>query len=237
MGKILIPVYTVDMKISAKKAKIVVYLVSAFLLLSAGAFLLSKLVNNSVVKETVENLGLFGPIFIIAGIVFGGVYAPMTHLPFTMASLAFYGFWKTFILFLIGNFAIAPTLNFFIARKWGRLVVQKLAGKDTLKRIDELSSIIGWEALIPIRIFGGVLFDAVSYASGLTNIKYKTYIIITILFSLPGGVFMLKILEAGARGRPAYFGILVVWSYTVGILTPYLIYKLKTRKYAKGEAG
>ncbi|MBU1016766.1 MAG: VTT domain-containing protein [Patescibacteria group bacterium] len=215
---------------TSNKKKIVVYLVIAFLTLSAGGFSLSKTVSSPVVKDFVENVGMFGPLIIVLGIVFGGVYAPMSHLPFTMISLAFYGYWKTFILFFIGNFVLAPSLNFFIARKWGRSFVKKLAGEKTLNKIDNLALTIGWEALIPIRLFGGVLFDAVSYASGLTKVPFRIYILITILCSLPSGFIMLALLEKGIKGNPLFFGILGIWSYTMGILTPYLIYKLKTRR-------
>jgi len=71
-----------------KKIKVIIYLLATFLALTGSSILLSKFVNNAHVKDIVTNFGIFGPIFIVLGIVIGGVFVPMTHLPFTMGSLA-----------------------------------------------------------------------------------------------------------------------------------------------------
>ncbi len=38
-----------------------------------------------------------------------------------------------------------------------------------------MAAVAGIKALAILRLFGGVLFDSVSYAMGLTNISFKIY--------------------------------------------------------------
>jgi len=44
---------------------------------------------------------------------------------------------------------------------------------------------------------------------------------------------MLKLLEKGGEGNSLPFGIIVIWSYATGIITPYVIYRFKKTKALK----
>ena len=202
------------------------------LFIGLSVFLSSKIDVESI-KLFTYSLGIWGPLFIIFGIILGGVFAPLTHIPFTLSSLYFYGFWKTFLLFYIGNILIAPSINFYIARKWGREAVRKISGKKTLNQIDKIAGIIGWKTLIVFRLSGGVLYDAISYAAGLTLLPFKTCLLITATCTIPSSLFMLFVFNKGVSLNAFYIVFYTIWSYSIGFIVPFILYKRKKRRFSK----
>ncbi len=114
------------------------------------------------------------------------VIAPISGLPFLVSG--FYLFGKTAIIYTYFMVLIGATINFWISRIWGRSLVSKFAGKDAIEKIDKLSKEYGVITLIAARMLQGGVGDFVSYAYGLTPMKFSTYILITALAIIPGNV-------------------------------------------------
>lgn len=207
------------------KAKIIFYLLAAFLLLMIGGGLVSALTQNLQIKELTQGLGVWGYLFLLAGIAVGGIIVPLSAVPFLLVGLALYGFRVTFILYYVGNTLVAPVVDFWLARKFGRPVVARLAGRRALAQIDKIAAVAGVRVLAILRAFGGVLFDSISYAMGLTNISFKAYFWLTALLPLPGMWLVLTLIEKGLTDSPLFFGVIVILSYLGGGLTLYLVYK------------
>ena len=210
-----------------KQIKVVLYLTLGFGVLSLAGYFITSLTKSIDVEGFTESLGLWGPIFIISGIAFGGIVVPMTALPFVFASLALYGVFPTFILYYLGNTIIAPVVDYWIANKYGRPIVTKLTGMKTMATIDKLAEKVGTKSLILLRLFGGILFDSVSYAVGLTKYDFKKYFILTALLPIPGMLLTTYILEKGVNTNPLYFLFIIFWGYGAGAITLYLIFKEK----------
>jgi len=208
--------------------KIAVYLILGFTALNLLAYLASLAINNNQVKDFAEQLGFWAWLFIVIGIVLGGVFVPLSALPFLFVGLGLYGFWPTFILYYIGNTVIAPITDFWIARRYGRPVVVKLAGKKTLEQIDKIAKVVGWQTLAVLRFFGGILFDSISYAVGLSTFSFRRYVLLTLTLPIPGMLLSLHFIQQGMTTSPLYLGLIVFWGYTAGALTMY--YVLKKRK-------
>lgn len=189
------------------------------------AYLITSLTRNLQVDQFTQNLVIFGPLFLTLGIALGGIIVPLTSLPFLLAGLTLYGFWPTFLFFYLGNTVLAPIVDFWIARKWGRPAVVKLAGKKTLIQIDQIANFVGVKALFILRIFGGILFDSISYAIGLTNMDFKTYLILTTVLPIPGMFASLYLINKGLVSNPIYLAVIVVWGYSAGALTSWWIYR------------
>lgn len=204
-------------------------LIIIFLLIGSAIFL-SLGIDIESIKSFTYSLGIWGPLFIVIGLIVGGVFSPLTHIPFTLSSLYFYGFWETFLLFYIGNILLAPCINFYIARKWGRNAIQKTSGKKTLDQIDKIAESIGWQTLIIFRLSGGVLYDVISYAAGLTSLPFKTYFLITATCSVPGSLFMLFVFNKGLNLNAFYLFIYMLWAYAIGIIVPFILYRRKKQK-------
>lgn len=208
-----------------KKIKTIGYVAFGFLALNVLAWLVSVLTKSLAVKDFTQELGIWGPIFLTLGVAFGGIFVPMTSLPFLLAGLALYGFWTTFVIYYLGNTIIAPLVDFWIARNYGRPVVVKLAGKKAIKKVDKITEVMGIKALVILRVFGGILFDSISYATGLTNIDFKIYYLLTAILPIPGMLITVYLVNKGLTISPLYFIPIVIFGYGAGALTGYLIFK------------
>ncbi|MGL4772216.1 MAG: TVP38/TMEM64 family protein [Clostridium sp.] len=88
-----------------------------------------------------------------------------------------------FALSMLGFF-ISPTIAFFISRSLGREFVESLLGKRFLKLDDNMEH-NGFKILFLLRLPPILPYDPLSYASGLTKIKYKDFIIASVLGVVP----------------------------------------------------
>lgn len=79
-------------------------------------------------------------------------------------------------------------LCFFIARVMGREVVEKLTGKTVLNSMDGFFTRYGKHTILVCRLLPFVPFDPVSYAAGLTSIRFRSFFIATGLGQLPATI-------------------------------------------------
>jgi len=213
-----------------KRIKVIAYLILGVVVLSLLAHLVSLLTGSLEISQFTYELGILGPIFLILGVAFGGIFVPMTSLPFLLAGLALYGFWPTFIIFYIGNTILAPIVDFWVARKYGRTVVAKLAGKRALQEIDKIVEVSGVKVLIVLRTLGGLLFDSISYAVGLTNMNFRTYVLATATLPIPAMLGSLYLTQQGLTNNPLFFGLLVFWGYGAAVLVSVFIMRERNKK-------
>ena len=167
--------------------KEVVKVVAIILVASYIAVEVSTWLQSKIIQENINSLGILGPILIIIYMTLSHIVAPLAGTPGTVAALSLYGLGKAIIIVYMASL-ISATINFYIARKLGRYWVIKLAGKDSIKRIDQITTVMGTKLLIIARIFGAPLYEFVSYAAGFTNISFKKYMLITATVSLIPGV-------------------------------------------------
>lgn len=66
-------------------------------------------------------------------------------------------------------------LCFFIARVFGRSTVEKLTGKTVLNSMDAFFARYGKHTILVCRLLPFVPFDPVSYAAGLTSIRFRHF--------------------------------------------------------------
>lgn len=160
------------------------------LILTAGLFLLIYLVGTQIpeetVRETVDQAGPLGPLILTLLIWATNFFAPLGGTPFLFAGFYLYGP-RVILLATVAAF-IASITNFWVARTWGIKVVTKFAGAESLEKIDRLTKNYGLQALIIGRVFFGPFHDVISYAFGLTPIKFKTYLIVSTLGIVPGTI-------------------------------------------------
>ena len=171
------------MRLSLKNKKLVLALkVVLFVLFISflANLLLSKLLQERL-GEYVSSIGIFGPIILILYVVLSHVLAPLAGAPAVIIGYSVFGIYKTSIYFYIASM-ISATINFYIARMFGRRWVLRFIGKKSMKEIDTYTDNFGTQILIFARVFGFTFFELISYAAGFTNISYKKYILITSTF-------------------------------------------------------
>ncbi|MEM8604698.1 MAG: VTT domain-containing protein [Cyanobacteria bacterium P01_H01_bin.121] len=81
------------------------------------------------------------------------------------------------LLSLIAS-VLGCSANYWISRKLGRRVVSRLLGESSLEELDEFTqSLKGHHSIFYMMILMPLSQDIVSYAVGLTKIRYSTFLI------------------------------------------------------------
>lgn len=173
-----------------------------------------------------ESMGIFGPLVVIIYIVVSHIVAPLAGLPGILLGASVYGIVKTVVFLYIAGL-VSCAINFWISRRFGREWVMKLAGKKTMKQVDDFVEVAGVKVLILARLFGFALFEVISYTAGFTNMKFKTYFLITAVFSaIPAAVFGYAFKNVdflSATGQILWIGaILIVGAVFVFMIKRYI---------------
>lgn len=177
-------------------------------------------------KEFIRSFGALGPIVFITLNIISIVFSPLTSFPFWVASLALFGFLPTCFYIMVGNSA-GSIINFLIAKRFGRPLVANLVGKKGIEKIDEITEMVGLKTLFLARLVGGAATDYVSYAAGLTSMKFKQYTLISIFVTIPMILLNVYLLNRALAFKPIYILILGAWGYILAIIFPLLVYKKK----------
>jgi uncharacterized membrane protein YdjX (TVP38/TMEM64 family) len=116
------------------------------------------------------------------------VAAPISDTPLLVLGHSIYG-QSAIWLFALGNI-IAMGINFYIARRFGVGILAHLVGRPGMAKIEELSKNYGLIALFFVRLFLSGISDMASYAFGLSPIKFKPYMVVSIVGALPPYVLL-----------------------------------------------
>ena len=195
---------------------------------SVVLFFVGQKIPKEGITQLVQNSGPWAPIVYIILHQLSFVFAPISGFPFLIAG--FYLFGKTVIVYNYFIVIIGSSINFWLAKKWGRPIVQKFVGKNSLDRIDSLTKEYGVKTLIALRILNGGIGDFVSYAYGLTEMKFSTHFVITAFATIPGNAIWYFII-ARTNNSDFYIAIslfLAALSIIIFFLGSYVIKKLKT---------
>jgi len=177
-----------------------------FILLSLFVYLVSVIVPAEELHKVINNVGIFGPIVYILLMFLTYVVAPLSGTPVTYAGYYAYG-QKVIIYNVIATY-LSYFVNFYIARRWGRSIVKKLVGKDNMEKVDILTKNYGIATLAFMRLFQGSVHDFVSFAAGLTNMKFVPYIVVSFIASIPATIIWY--LLSFYTKTPAQFVILML---------------------------
>jgi uncharacterized membrane protein YdjX (TVP38/TMEM64 family) len=217
-----------------KGRKKFLYGILVFLLVVLGLYFFQKQgpqFNTTQVKELIRSFGILGPLVFMLFNTASIVFAPLTALPLWAASLALYGFWPT-LLYIFISFYGGAIANFWIARRWGRPVVSKFVGKKGIKKVDEMTEVVGLQILLIIRLIGGASSDYVAYAAGLTNIEFKPYFIITFFASIPIQALNVYVIHQALSLRYTFL-LLAIIGYALSVILPLWVYQRQRKKLKK----
>ena len=155
-----------------------------FVVISIGMIALLEAVGVERVQGYIEQAGPWGPLAYIGLKIVTNVVAPLSSGPVQLSSGVLFGLWPGVLYSLLGE-VIGGTINFLLARRFGRPIVQRFVGQGGLQRIDEFTAQLGgWRALLYGRLFLFSFYDFISYAAGFTRaITLRQYVLV----SLTGG--------------------------------------------------
>lgn len=160
----------------------------ALLLILFSALILAVVVGTPdvlAVKSRVHAAGIWGPALFFAA------YAVLALVPWPKALLtaaggALFGLWLGALLSLAAAL-IGAIISFGIGRLLGRDAVDRLV-HGRLERVDALLNDHGLSAVLVVRLVPVVPFTAINYASGLSGVKFRHYVLGSALGMMPGSL-------------------------------------------------
>ncbi|MDN5326464.1 MAG: hypothetical protein PWP41_1160 [Moorella sp. (in: firmicutes)] len=172
------------------QAGIPAVLVGAYIVIEPLQLLIRRLlllfatVDVAAIKAYILSFGIWAPVISFLLMVFQSVLAPLPAFLITFANAALFGWVKGAALSWSSAMAGAA-LCFYIARFYGREVVERLTSKLALESVDDFFHKYGQYAVLIARLLPFISFDVVSYAAGLTSMGFWQFFLATGLGQLP----------------------------------------------------
>jgi uncharacterized membrane protein YdjX (TVP38/TMEM64 family) len=149
-------------------------------------FLLS-MIDVYAVRGYVESAGVWAPLASIGLMVFQAVIAPLPAFIVTFANAALFGWAWGAVLSWTGAM-LGAALCYWLARWYGRALVERLAPLDALRRFDALTERWGQWAVLVARLLPFVPFDPISYAAGAARMNFLAFLVATGVGQLPATI-------------------------------------------------
>jgi uncharacterized membrane protein YdjX (TVP38/TMEM64 family) len=160
------------------------------------------------VRTWVAGSGSWAPLVFVLLKASTYVIAPLSGTPLKITAGALFGVWEGLLLTSLGD-VLGGSLNFWIARWLGRPGIRRFAGAKAIKQVDEtVQHVGGWKALLMARLVLSALYDFISYAAGLSNLKFKHYLWVTVVGGIPAGLMYVWLGDSLTNGSTAIFVLL-----------------------------
>ena len=184
------------------------------------------------VQRWIEDLGPWGPVVYIVGFGASLLFAPIPTAPLPIAAAAVWGGVLGFA-YTLTAVALGSTLCFLVARTLGRRALRRLMTEAAVEKLDELGQRLGVKVLIVARLVPLAGVDYVSYAAGLTQMRFRVYIVISVLGSAPI-LALASVLGEGLR-RNLILAAVAAAVLVVVFATP-VAWQIWKRRRARGVA-
>lgn len=111
---------------------------------------------------------------------------------------------------------VGAVIAFFIARWGGKPVIEKILGKKWVGVLDKWVERHGTLAIFATRLVPFIPFDLISYISGVTDLKFRNYLVATVLGAFPR-CLMLAALGSTFGGLFAMIGLGLDVIFVLGV--------------------
>ncbi|AKA70991.1 TVP38/TMEM64 family protein [Clostridium scatologenes] len=170
------------------KKKILQYFIGALLIIVFVYFMMKygKRLTHLRIKHVRHYILSYGKFASIAFILLYSLKPVALIVPVSLLSIVagnVFGPYKALLLSMIGCFT-SGTLAFFLARFLGRSFVDKLL-KGKAMKLDSSIEKHGTEIMCIMRLSFIFPYDPLSYAAGLTKMKYRSFILGTMIGVFP----------------------------------------------------
>jgi uncharacterized membrane protein YdjX (TVP38/TMEM64 family) len=179
----------------------------------------------------VADLGVFGPLAVIALMVLAVVMTPIPSAPIAMAAGAVFGQFAGAVYIIIGA-ELGAIIAFLLARVLGRDVARRWFGSGLDRGLLGSQNALMF-AVFASRLMPFISFDLMSYAAGLSTLKFWRFAIATVAGIIPASLFLTHFGGVLANGD----GMSVLWaSLALGGVTglPLLYVAWRSRQQARG---
>ena len=162
--------------------------------------------------------------------VLQSIMAPVPAFLITLSNAMIFG-WVWGVVLSWSSAMAGAALCFYIARILGRDAVEKLTGKKALEATDEFFIKYGKHTIIVCRLLPFVSFDLVSYAAGLTSMRFWSFFWATGIGQLPATIvysYFGASLMGG--GKILFVGLTILFAFSIVV---YVAKKIMNERKAK----
>lgn len=206
-----------------KKTKLIAMItiplaIAALLIIPASREIIFKIVkllstaDPEPIKEYIRSFGSLAVVVSFLLMIFQSLAAPIPAFLITFANAAVFGWIGGAVLSWTSSM-VGAIACFGIAKLYGRSAVAKLTGKTALESVDKFFEKFGAKSIFIARLLPFMPFDIVSYAAGLTPMKFIPFVLATGLGQLPATIiysYAGKMLGGGAR--TFVYGLFIVFA-------------------------
>lgn len=140
-------------------------------------FISFRYIDMDQIQNMIRDAGVWAPILFVLAKASTIVFAPLSGSPLYPLAGALFGLGHGFVYIVIGD-ALGATISFYISRLLGRTFVERFA-RSNMGAIDRtLSFIEKKKGFFIARVCFAALPEVVSYAAGLTRIKFIPFFVI-----------------------------------------------------------
>ncbi len=156
--------------------------------LFAAAVYLIQLYGVSHLRAQVHSMGVWAPLGIILLRFISIVIPALPSTAYSLLAGALLGFQQGIVVIIVADL-LACSTAFFLSRRYGRSLVEKLVGQRFMFRVEKLSKRhLEKNFFLMTGFLMTGLFDFVCYGVGLTNIRWIRFapaLVISIVLSDP----------------------------------------------------
>jgi uncharacterized membrane protein YdjX (TVP38/TMEM64 family) len=183
------------------------------------------------IKKFIEKIGIWGPlIYVFLYSITSIIFFPASVLSITSGAI-----WGEYIgsIYTVLGATIASSLPFYLSRYLGRgFVENKLLKYKKVNLCDNFISKNSFLSILIMRLIPFFPWDVVNFTSGLCGIKFRYYILATLIGTIPGS-FMYNLIGS-SLGKPLDIKkIIIIFSIGICIVIGTLIIKLRIKKKKK----
>lgn len=145
--------------------------------------------NEARIETWVNQFGWIGPLVLVVCMVVQMFLLVIPSLALMVVAIVAYGpFWGSLIVFV--SIYAASSTGYLIGRYFGPLIVEKLIGAKTEKKIGGFIEDYGFWAVFVTRLNPILSNDAISFVAGILKMGYWKFIGATLLGILPLTLFI-----------------------------------------------
>ncbi|MBP6325059.1 MAG: TVP38/TMEM64 family protein [Sulfurospirillum sp.] len=186
--------------------------------------------NLEAVIAYLREFGIYAALVSFLLMLLQSIIAPIPAFLITLSNAAIFG-WAWGALLSWSSAMVGAALCFFIAHILGRDVVEKITSKKALEATDAFFVRYGKHTIIVCRLLPFVSFDIISYAAGLTSMRFWSFFIATGIGQLPATLvysYFGQNLTGG--GKMIFLTLVMVFALSIVIFIAKKIYESKKAK-------
>lgn len=191
-------------------------------LLVVGAIVLINHYGIEQIRANISQFGIWAPLVVMLLRVVSIVIPALPGTGYSLLAGALFGFTQGLIAIAIAD-AIACTINFYIAKRYGRHLVQKIVGEKFMNKVDSINqNYLQSNIFLVTALLMTGLFDFVCYGVGLTQMKWRRFIT-TLTLSIVVAKPPLVALGAGVlEGGKLLLGFALLGMFLLAFVTGWL---------------